>query len=169
MAYERTYRRKSQRRSQKRLEFDITPILDVMTMAIIFLYLQLQNSSPAGLVSKEIMLPKASSGIVAKPGINIMVSRSQIWVDQHQVLNINETDPDSIYDDESRRIVPLYDRLVSIRKQIEQTHRMTPKALSFSGQANLLVDKSIKYNYLKRVLYTCAKAGFRKYKFIISK
>lgn len=149
--------------------FDVTPILDVMTMALIFFYFQLQHSSPAGLVPKEIKLPQAASQQAAAPGINIVVSKSQIWVDEHEVLNINETDPNSLYDDENRRIIPLYDRLVKIRKLIQQTHQMTPMALTFSGKANLLVDKSIKYNYLKRVLYTCAKAGFKEYKFITAK
>jgi hypothetical protein len=56
---------------------------------------------------------------------------------------------------------------MKIKETIKQSEKLSPEAKKFSGIANLVVDKSLKYNYLKRVMYTCAAAGFKEYKFVV--
>jgi biopolymer transport protein ExbD len=56
---------------------------------------------------------------------------------------------------------------VAKRKTIQEVEKASPQAKKFSGIANLLVDKSLKYSYLKKVLYTVAEAGYSKYKFVV--
>ena len=47
-------------------------------------------------------------------------------------------------------------------------HQQEPDvAKKFSGVANLIIDKTIKYSYVKKIMYTCAAAGFKQYKFVV--
>ena len=75
--------------------------------------------------------------------------------------------PDKIYDKSNRKIIPLYNHLVKKIEEINLTAKQAGNAKSFSGVANLVLDKSLKYSYIKKLMFTCAEAGFKKYKFVV--
>lgn len=154
------------RRKETVFDIDITSLLDILTIMLVFL-LQSYNSSGVVInVPKEIDLPRSSSETLNNFGVNIQVSKTQIWVDDEEVVN-TEIPDDQLFDEGGKRIVPLYNELVKIKETIKQSEMLSPQAKKFSGIANLVVDKSLKYNYLKRVMYTCAAAGFKEFKFVV--
>ena len=118
-------------------------------------------------VPKEIDLPRSNSETLSTFGVNIQVSKSQIWVDDKEVVNTETTETAQLFDEGGRRIIPLFNQLVKIKETIKQSEKLSPDANAFSGVANLVVDKSLKYSYLKRVMYTCAAAGFKEFKFVV--
>lgn len=156
------------RRGKKETVFDIdiTSLLDILTIMLVFL-LQSYNSSGVVInVPKEIELPRSSSETLNNFGVNIQVSKTKIFVDDEEVVNTDI--PDSqLFDEGGKRIVPLYNELIRIKETVKQAEKLSPQAKKFSGIANLVVDKTLKYNYLKRVMYTCAAAGFKEFKFVV--
>lgn len=157
----------ARRRKTKVFDIDITSLLDILTILLVFL-LQSYNSSGVIInVPKDIELPRSASESMNSFGVNIQVSKSQIWVDDTEVVNVDSSDKGQLFDEGGRRIVPLYNELVKIKETIKQSEKLSPEAKKFSGIANLVVDKSLKYNYLKRVMYTCAAAGFKEFKFVV--
>lgn len=157
----------ARRRKTKVFDIDITSLLDILTILLVFL-LQSYNSSGVIInVPKDIELPRSASESMNNFGVNIQVSKSQIWVDDTEVVNVDSNDKGQLFDEGGRRIVPLYNELVKIKETIKQSEKLSPEAKKFSGIANLVVDKSLKYNYLKRVMYTCAAAGFKEFKFVV--
>lgn len=158
--------RYSRRKKEQVFDIDITSLLDILTIMLVFL-LQSYNSSGVTInVPKDIELPRSASETLNNFGVNIQVSKTQIFVDDAEVVN-TETPNDQLFDEGGRRIVPLYNELVKIKETIKQSEKLSPQAKKFSGIANLVVDKSLKYNYLKRVMYTCAAAGFKEFKFVV--
>lgn len=148
-------------------DIDITSLLDILTILLVFL-LQSYNSSGVIInVPKEIELPKSTSLSLNNFGVNVQVSKSQIWVDDKEVLNAESAETGQTFDEGGRRIVPLYNELMRIKELIKQSEKLSPDAKKFSGIANLVVDKSLRYSYLKRVMYTCAAAGFKEFKFVV--
>lgn len=148
-------------------DIDITSLLDILTILLVFL-LQSYNSSGVIInVPKGIELPKSASESLNNFGVNIQVSKTQIWVDDTEVLNSDNLNQSEVFDEGGRRIVPLYNELIRIKETIKASEKLSPDAKKFSGIANLVVDKSLKFNYLKRVMYTCAAAGFKEYKFVV--
>lgn len=147
-------------------DIDITSLLDILTILLVFL---LQNFNSSGViinVPKDIELPRSQSESLNNFGVNVQVSKTQIWVDDKEVVNTDI--PDSqLFDEGGRRIVPLFNELVRIKETIKQSEKLSPDAAKFSGIANLVIDKSLKYNYLKRIMYTCAQAGFKEFKFVV--
>jgi biopolymer transport protein ExbD len=149
------------------MDIDITSLLDILTILLVFL---LQNYNSSGViinVPKDIELPRSSSISLNNYGVNIQVSKSQIWIDDKEVVNTDTADQGRLFDQGGRRIVPLYNELIRIKETIKQSEKLSPQATKFSGLANLVVDKSMKYYYLKRVMYTAASAGFKEFKFVV--
>ena len=154
-------------KKNKHIDVDITSLLDILTILMVFL-LQSYNSSGVVInVPKEIELPRSNSESMSTFGVNIQVSKSKIFVDDKEVVNTETTDADQLFDDGGRRIIPLFDQLVKIKETIKQSQKLSPNAKPFSGVANLVVDKSLKYTYLKKVMYTCAAAGYKEFKFVV--
>ncbi len=156
------------RRKDRVFDIDITSLLDILTIMLVFL-LQSYNSSGVIInVPKGIELPKSASESMNTFGVNVQVSKTQIWVDDKEVVNTETVDDQKrLFDQGGRRIVPLFDQLVKVKEVIKQSEKLSPEAAKFSGVANLVVDKSLKYEYLKRVMYTCAAAGFKEFKFVV--
>lgn len=160
-------RSRYQRKAPAVIDIDITSLLDVLTILLVFL-LQSYNSSGVIInVPKGIDLPRSASESLNSFGVNVQVSKTNIWVDDKEVLNTDTSDTTQVFDEGGRRIVPLYNELVRIKETIKQSEKLSPEAAKFSGIANLVVDKSMKYDYLKRVMYTCAAAGFKEFKFVV--
>jgi biopolymer transport protein ExbD len=167
MARNRSVRYRGRRGKSKVFDIDITSLLDILTILLVFL-LQSYNSSGVIInVPEGIELPRSASESLNSFGVNIQVSKSQIWVDDNEVVNTESASRGELFDEGGRRIIPLYNELVKIKETIKQSEKLSPEAKKFSGIANLIVDKSLKYNYLKRVMYTCAAAGFKEFKFVV--
>lgn len=148
-------------------DIDITSLLDILTILMVFL-LQSYNSSGVIInVPQGIELPRSASETQNNFGVNIQVSKTHIWVDDKEVLNAESASQGTVFDQGGRRIVPLFDELVKIKETIKQSEKLSADAVKFSGIANLVVDKSLKYEYLKRVMYTAAAAGFKEFKFVV--
>ena len=167
MSRARSIKNRRGRKAPTTMDIDITSLLDILTILLVFL---LQNYNSSGViinVPKDIDLPRSSSISLNNYGVNIQVSKSQIWIDDKEVVNTDTADQGQLYDEGGRRIVPLYNELVKIKETIKQSEKLSPQAAKFSGLANLVVDRTMKYSYLKRVMYTCAAAGFKEFKFVV--
>lgn len=163
----RASRFSSRRKKDTVFDIDITSLLDILTILLVFL-LQSYNSSGVIInVPEGIELPRSASESQNNFGVNIQVSKTNIWVDDKEVLSAETAGDSQVFDEGGRRIVPLYDELVKIKETIKQSEKLSPQAKKFSGIANLVVDKSLKYSYLKRVMYTAASAGFKEFKFVV--
>jgi biopolymer transport protein ExbD len=157
----------TRRKKNQVFDIDITSLLDILTILLVFL-LQSYNSSGVVInVPKGIELPRSASESLNHFGVNIQVSKTQIWVDDAEVVNSETSDSAALYDEGNRRIIPLFNELVKIKETIKQAEKLSPEVKKFSGVANLVIDKTLKYDYVKRVMYTCAAAGFKEFKFVV--
>ena len=166
MARNRSIRMSKKRAKKGIMEIDITSLLDILVILLIFLIKSYNSSGVTLNVPKGIELPSSGSESINTPGVLIQVSKDTIWVDSKTVLD-TETLPKVIYDQGGRRIVPLYNELVKKKEEIKNLGKQAEQIKKFSGTANLVIDKSLKYSYVKKVMYTAAEAGFKEYKFVV--
>ncbi len=155
-------RNRGVRRKNKVLDLDITSLLDILVILLVFL---LKSYDATGIilnVSDEITLPLSQSQSVSSEGVVVQVSPQKIWIDDDEIVNQNTRNPIS------RGIIqPLYDELVSKKNEIKSIQKTVENAPKFTGLVNLVVDKTLKYNYVKTIMRTCAEAGYQKYKFVV--
>jgi biopolymer transport protein ExbD len=158
--------RKRQGKKNGVFEIDITSLLDILVILLVFL-LKNYNSSGANInIPKDIKVPNSISDTVNTAGVNIQVSRDKIWVDD-KVIFTNTTDSQKAFDQKGKRIIALFNELVAKKEEVESLSKQVEGAKEFQGIANLIVDKNLKYSFVKKIMYTCAEAGFRKYKFVV--
>lgn len=169
MRNSRIIRKRGSRRKIQPVDLDITSLLDILVIMLVFLLKSYNSSGVVLNVPKGIILPKSVSSSPSSTGVIVQVSPTKIWVDDKEILDSKSAKQRGIrvYDRGGRRIIPLFNILVKKKQKIKEISKISNEAKKFSGIINLVVDKSVKYSYLKALLYTAAEAGFRKYKFVV--
>ncbi len=159
--------RNKKRKSREAFELDITSLLDILVILLIFLIKSYNSSGITMNIPEGIELPKSQSESINTAGVIIQVSKDKIWVDSKTILDTSDL-PKNLYDEGGRRVIPLFDELTKKKEEIKSLNVQTGgKAKKFGGIINLIVDKSLKYSYVKKIMYTCASAGFKEYKFVV--
>ncbi len=162
----RSIRDRGIRRKKEPFDIDITSLLDILVILLVFLIRSYDTTGVILNIPKDITIPHSVSKSINEQGVVVQVSPKIIWVDDKEVHN-TETYKGRLYSQGGRLILPLYNELVAKRTEIENVAKSTPNAKKFSGIVNLVVDKSLKYNYVKKLMHTAAEAGFQKYKFVV--
>lgn len=168
MSRNRSIRNRKTRNFTSTDDVDITSLLDILTILLLFLVASNTFTGEVIPVLPDIKLAKSDARSPNQAGVVIQVSQKELWVDDLKLLNLEENNAQSIiFDQGGRRIVPLYNELVKKRDEINAINKEVPKAVQFSGIANLVFDEKLRYDLIKKVMYTAAEAGFIEYKFIV--
>jgi biopolymer transport protein ExbD len=155
---------------------NITAMLDIMTIILVFLLKSLGESSASVPQSDDLRLP--NSVIRTQPseqGVVVTVSKSQILVGDQKVLALPGREslaqtgvgarfkrggPNDIY------IVPLGNALQAARqtdKLVRQAKGLDPGA----SEATIIADKTTPYRLLIEVLFTLGQSEFGKYHLMV--
>ena len=166
MRLNRSIRNRGKRNKKELIDLDITSLLDILVIMLVFLLKSYNSTGIVMNIPEGITLPISKSQDLSTSGVVVQVSEDKIWVDDQEILD--KTSPSGkVYDYGGRRIIPLFNELVSKKNTIKQVEKTTPAATKFSGIVNLIVDKSIKYSEVKKILFTAAEAGYKSYKFVV--
>lgn len=166
MRLNRSIRNRGRRSKKPLIDLDITSLLDILVIMLVFLLKSYNSTGIILNVPKDITLPSSNSQDINTSGVVVQVSPNTIWVDDQVILE-KENPQGRVYDYGGRRIIPLYNELVRKKDLIKQVEKAAPEAKKFSGIVNLIVDKTIKYSEVKKVLFTAAEAGYKSYKFVV--
>lgn len=166
MRLNRSIRNRGRRNKKGLIDLDITSLLDILVIMLVFLLKSYNATGVILNVPKDITLPTSNSQDFNTNGVVVQVSPETIWVDNEVILE-KENPEGRVYDYGGRRIIPLFNELVKKKNLIKQVEKSTPEAQKFSGVINLIVDKSIKYSEVKKILFTAAEAGYKSYKFVV--
>ena len=157
---------------------NITAMLDMMTIILVFLLKGMSSSSASIPQSKDMTLP--TSIITTEPaseGTSVLISKTQILVgeDPHPIVMLPGRDslaqsgidakykrngPNDLY------IVPLANALQSARqtdKLIRQAKGLDPS----SSEAIVIADNTTPYRLLIEVLFTLGQSEFAKYHLMV--
>src|SRR5690606_26404057 len=86
----RSIRNRGRKRKNNVFDLDITSLLDILVIMLVFL---LQSTNSTGIimtVPKGVELPSSTSATPNNEGIVVQVSPTTIWVEDREVLNIDE-------------------------------------------------------------------------------
>ncbi len=171
--------RKSIRRNAAEPEvnfLNITAMLDIMTIILVFLLKNLGESSASIPQSDDLRMP--TSSVKTQPsdeGVVVTVSKTQILVGDDRVLTLpnresmaqtgvgalsKRSGPNDMY------IVPLGEALKSARrtdKLVRQAKGLDPA----SSEAIIVADRTTPYRLLIEVLFTLGQSEFGKYHLMV--
>jgi biopolymer transport protein ExbD len=157
---------------------NITAMLDMMTIILVFLLKGMSSSSASIPQSKDMTLP--TSIVTTEPaqeGTSVLISKTQILVgeDPHPVVMLPGRDslaqsgidakykrngPNDLY------IVPLANALQSAR-QTDKVIRQAKGLDASSSEAIVIADTTTPYRLLIEVLFTLGQSEFAKYHLMV--
>ena len=155
---------------------NITAMLDIMTIILVFLLKSLGESSAAVPQSDDLRLPASvMKKQPAQEGVLVTVSKTQILVGDDKILTLpgRESLAQAGVDARFKRggpndlfIVPLGNALLSARKTdiaVRRAKWLDPS----SSEAIVIADKGTPYRLLMEVLFTLGQSEYGKYHLMV--
>lgn len=173
--YKRELRREIKRKAHDAdINFlNITAMLDMMTIILVFLLKSMSQSSASLPQSADLTMPKSVLTTEAsQEGVAILISRSAIIVDDNAVVPVpadathgvegqyKRSGPTDLY------IVKLANALQSWRERDRQVRLATGKDPSAS-EAIIIADANTPYRLLVEVLFTLGQSEFGKFHLMV--
>jgi biopolymer transport protein ExbD len=154
---------------------NITAMLDIMTIILVFLLKTLGESSASVPQSRDLMLPKSIIQTQpAQEGVRVTISKSQLLVGSDKVLDLPNSQSLAQSGVEARHkrganslyIVPLGNALASAR-QIDRALREAKGLDPGSSEAIIIADATVPYRLFVEVLFTLGQNEFGKYHLMV--
>jgi biopolymer transport protein ExbD len=145
----------SRGRRSTNAELNVVPMVDMMTMLVIFLLQQFSATGEVLYMQKDIRLPDASHGQLIEPAPTVAVSSDAVVVTGQKVADVADLDRDAGYLD----IPALEERLREEKKRWEFIHQADP-ARKWDGLVNIQADQKVPFRIVKRIMYSCGVAGY---------
>jgi len=165
----RKERRAARARALEIRELNITAMMDMMTIILVFLLKSYTASSLSVQQTRDLVIPASTSEAKPQDNVNITVSLAEVTVNDKRVTPVvNGTIPASARaggDARSPLVQPL---LAALQKEVEKQKYIAKynPAAPFAGRVNVIADKRIPYQTLIAVLYTAGQAELRQYKLL---
>ena len=173
--YKRELRKETKRRAvEPEINFlNITAMMDMMTIILVFLLKSLSTSSASIPQSGDLMMPNSVLTTEAsQEGLAVLVSKSHIVVDDAVVCPVpadathgiegkyKRSGPNDLY------IVPLANALQGWRERDRQIRVATGKDPA-SSEAIIIADSNTPYRLLVEVLFTLGQTEFAKFHLMV--
>jgi len=148
-------------------ELNITALLDMFTMLLIFLLINFSSATSVNMkTSGFITFPKSVSDKKPIDVLTIVADKYNIIVDGKIVAKHNNGAVSSNeMDDTGFEIVPLYEALV---KYSDRTKFIAEKnkTVKSEGKVILQMDKDLPFSLLRQIMYTAGQAEYNEFKFV---
>jgi biopolymer transport protein ExbD len=153
---------------------DITSLMDIVTIIVVFLLTGYTASDLVIPIVKNVEIPFSLSEQMGREEILVQVSSNREVYLKDQLIGT--------FDDDNTMVVQvLFDKLSEEKKKLEQKYndllaknnqKIDLLTLGFVGeeiyqQVNIVFDKNVPYKNMKKIFITAAAAGFPKYRLII--
>jgi len=165
---------RSKMRRQEEAEemgLNIYPMMDMMTILLVFLIMQFANGAAEVVQSQELLLPTSTSEVEAATALSIVISQSEIVVEGKQALALRggKVDPSVKQGGGTGWLItPLYNNLKEHRdrlKMIASRNAQRP----FRGEVRIIADKRTPFRTLGEVIYSLGQTEFGAIRFVVLK
>ena len=134
-------------------DLNITPMVDMLTMIVIFLLMSFSASGEILFATKDIVLPPAYHTTELERAPVVAVSRATIGFEGQFVMNASDV-TEGAYPD--WKLTPLFTYLEAEREAWTAAH----SGEEFKGDVIIQSDNEVPFSVLKLVMSTCAKAKY---------
>jgi len=144
-------------RKSTNAELNVVPMVDMMTMLVIFLLQQFSATGEVLFMQKDIKLPDAQHGQLIEVAPVVAISANQVVVTGQKVADVADLERDSGY----LNIPQLEERLRDEKKRWDFIHQNDPdRDKNWKGDLNIQADVKVPFRLVKRVMFSAAQAGY---------
>ena len=148
-------------------ELNITAMMDMMTILLVFLLKSFASSSAAITASEDVRPPVSSTRASPKDTVAVTITPRNIMVGDKEVVKLvnGAVPPEQL---QGRLVVSLD---AALKKEVEKLKYIAERnpAAPFSREMSVIGDKKIPYDLLLTVLYTAGQNELENYRFVVLK
>jgi biopolymer transport protein ExbD len=151
-------------------DLNITPMMDMMTIILVFLLKSFTSSSTIVNMDQNLALPPSQTRLGAKQAIPVTITKRVILVEGEAVAPITggRIDPQLKRDgDNGYYITPLVEILTKVARREKKVAELTGQ--KFEGELTIVADKRTPYRLLTEILYSCGQAEYANYRLLVLK
>jgi biopolymer transport protein ExbD len=139
----------------------ITPLVDMFVIIVLFLIANFSATGEVLMMTKDIQLPEAINVKEVEMHPVVMVSDTQVSISGTVVGQTAD-----LVKEEYLNIPALEEKLRDMKKQLEDLHAMADGSTNaFKGDVNIQANKDVEFAIIKRVMFSCASAGYNNINF----
>jgi biopolymer transport protein ExbD len=141
----------------------ITPMVDMFVIIVLFLIANFSATGEVLMMTRDIQLPEAVNVREVEMVPVVMVSKDQVLVSGTVIGRVQD-----LTREDYLNIPNLEEKLREMKKQYEDLHSLAKdEASGFKGDVNIQGDKDVPFKIMKRVMFSCATAGYNNINFAV--
>jgi len=147
-------------------ELNITAMMDMMTIILVFLLKSYSTSSVSMTASEDIKPPISTTRLTPKDTVAVTVTPKAILVGDRKVLDLVQGQVPASALSGGRVITPLD---AALKKEVEKLKYIADRNPNapFSHELSVIGDRKIPYDLLINVLYTAGQNELQNYRFVV--
>lgn len=172
--------KKAARRSAASDELNITSMMDMFTIILVFLLKSYSAEDVSVAASADMELPASTAQQAPKIAVNVVVTKTMILVDGVQIMALgavaDEQNPGASLitvpaeEKKGQMITRLFDTLQAKAENAKSIAEASGRAdMAFEGEILIQCDKTLPFAVLREVMYTAGQAQFSKFRFVVYK
>jgi len=139
----------------------LTSLIDVMTILLVYLLKSFSAEGEIVTQTKGLILPESSANKKPVLSVVLAVNKEYILAENTVIIRTSEA-----LQDKNLVIMPLAEWLRKRRQTTEKIEAFSSKT-KFSGDITIQGDKNIKFDILKKIMYTCGQEGFNNFQLAV--
>ncbi|MGE0790265.1 MAG: ExbD/TolR family protein [Sandaracinaceae bacterium] len=151
-------------------ELNIYPLMDVMTILLVFMIMQFAQESAQVVQTEELQIPWSTAETEPVEATRIIISRSDIVVEDHPVLTLRN----GMVDPSQKQgggtgflIMPLNAILTQYRERARIIEQRSGGTRPFTGEVQIIADRRTPFRTLSEVIYTLGQSEFSRIRFVV--
>jgi len=154
--------RRHQRKSFVIPKLQITSLMDMFTIILIFLLFSFSNNPEKLQIEKGMMLPRSTSQMDCNKTITVSLSSNSLKVDKQHIADIHQGMIQG-FDHKHPEKSKLYKHLSSLRYNLDHQAKQDESAIV------IFCDQRLPYKTIHQVIKTSGIAGFPNFQFAVLK
>jgi len=149
---------------------NIYPMMDVMTILLVFMIMQFAQESANVVQSTELQIPYSTSRAALDQSMTITISRAEITVEGRPVLTLRNgmVDPSQKQGGGSGFLITSLHRVViQHRDRLKAIAQLSGGRRPFTGEVQIIADRRTPFRTLSEVIYTLGQAEFASLHFVV--
>lgn len=189
MSFHRSIRsRRGPKKISSTFELQLTSMMDVLVIIVVFLLKSYSTTLNTFVTVPGLKMPVSRSEDSPPESLQIIITPETVTFENEKILefiqsasNLGSTEEASYefkkvdLDEGNRRIVPLFDALMKAKDKAELLRAKSKyrdaqgNPIPFEGVLAIQADKKVRYDTIRKVMYTAAAAGYKTFRFLALK
>ena len=146
-------------------ELNITAMMDMMTIILVFLLKSFSATTVSMTSSEDIKPPISTTRATPRDTVAVTVTMKSVMVGDRRVLELRNgaIPPEAL---QGRLVVPLSNGLKKEVDKLKYIEAHNPNA-PFSHELSVIADRQIPYDLLLTILYTAGQNELENYRFVV--